>query len=142
MTTMTPPVNAPAAEWTGDPEKRPLTQASLNDDVLKMISLPGPWWWIAFIFDLLVLACALAAVRNLIVHGWGVSGFMRPVMWAVDITNFVFWVGIAHCGTLVSAVHAASHGERRYWVFEELNTKPGVTYLQKVKRDTMGGGHA
>ena len=41
-----------------------------------------------------------------------------------------------------TAVHKASHGERRYWVFEELNTKPGVTYLQKVKRDTMGGGAA
>ena len=41
-----------------------------------------------------------------------------------------------------SAVHAASHGERRYWVFEELNTKPGVTYLQKVKRDTISGGQA
>lgn len=41
-----------------------------------------------------------------------------------------------------TAVHKASHGDRKYWVFEELNTKPGVTYLQKVKRDTMGGGHA
>lgn len=41
-----------------------------------------------------------------------------------------------------TAVFAASHGPRRYWVFEELNTKPGVTYLQKVKRDTMGGGEA
>ena len=41
-----------------------------------------------------------------------------------------------------SAVHGASHGERKYWVFEELNTKPGITYLQKVKRDTMGGGQA
>ena len=35
-----------------------------------------------------------------------------------------------------------SFGERKYWVFEELNTKPGVTYLQKVTRDTMSGGPA
>ena len=34
-----------------------------------------------------------------------------------------------------SAVHRASFGERRYWVLNELNTKPGVTYLQKVVRD-------
>ncbi|HKQ58765.1 MAG TPA: molybdopterin-dependent oxidoreductase [Candidatus Eisenbacteria bacterium] len=34
-----------------------------------------------------------------------------------------------------SAVHKASHGERRYWVFNELNTKPGVTYLKRVRRD-------
>ena len=41
-----------------------------------------------------------------------------------------------------SAVHLKSFGERKYWVFEELNTKPGVTYLQKVTRDTMSGGPA
>jgi molybdopterin-containing oxidoreductase family iron-sulfur binding subunit len=41
-----------------------------------------------------------------------------------------------------SAVHLKSFGERKYWVFEELNTKPGVTYLQKVTRDTMSEGHA
>jgi molybdopterin-containing oxidoreductase family iron-sulfur binding subunit len=38
-----------------------------------------------------------------------------------------------------SAVHKKSFGERKYWVFEELYTKPGVTYLQKVTRDTAGG---
>jgi hypothetical protein len=36
-------------------------------------------------------------------------------------------------------VHLKSFGERKYWVFEELYTKPGVTYLQKVTRDTAGG---
>jgi molybdopterin-containing oxidoreductase family iron-sulfur binding subunit len=35
-----------------------------------------------------------------------------------------------------SAVHKASHGERRYWVLEDLNTRPGVTYLKRVRRDT------
>jgi molybdopterin-containing oxidoreductase family iron-sulfur binding subunit len=35
-----------------------------------------------------------------------------------------------------SQVHLKSYGERRYWVLEELNTKPGVTYLQKMTRDT------
>ncbi len=41
-----------------------------------------------------------------------------------------------------TAVHLKSFGERKYWVFEELNTKPGVTYLQKVTRDTMSGSEA
>ena len=39
-------------------------------------------------------------------------------------------------------VHLKSFGERKYWVFEELNTKPGVTYLQKVTRDTMSEAQA
>ena len=111
-----------------DPERRPITQRSLNDDVLKLISLPGKIWWAAFLFDLAVLAVALAAVRNIIVHGWGVSGFMRPVMWAVDITNFVFWVGIAHCGTLVSAVLFLfrSHFRRAVYRIAEAMTVFGV----------------
>ena len=125
--TLTPPVSHAAAVHD-DPETRPLTQASLNDDVLKLISLPGKIWWAAFLFDLAVLAVALGAVRNIIVHGWGVSGFYRPVMWAVDITNFVFWVGIAHCGTLVSAVLFLfrSHFRRAVYRVAEAMTVFGV----------------
>jgi len=128
VSTLTPPAPSVAAAGHADPEKRPLTQASLNDDVLKLISLPGKIWWAAFLFDLAVLAVALAAVRNLIVHGWGVSGFFRPVMWAVDITNFVFWVGIAHCGTLVSAVLFLfrSHFRRAVYRVAEAMTVFGV----------------
>ena len=66
-----------------DPEKKPITQVSLNDDVMTLISLPGKIWWAAFLFDLTVLGVALVAVRNLIVHGWGVSGFQRPVVMAI-----------------------------------------------------------
>jgi molybdopterin-containing oxidoreductase family membrane subunit len=125
--TLAPPTHGGPHGMT-EPEQRPMTQVSLNDDVMKLISLPGKIWWAAFIFDLLVLGCALAAVRNLIVHGWGVSGFMRPVMWAVDITNFVFWVGIAHCGTLVSAVLFLfrSHFRRAVYRIAEAMTVFGV----------------
>ncbi|MBP8136717.1 MAG: 4Fe-4S dicluster domain-containing protein [Candidatus Eisenbacteria bacterium] len=41
-----------------------------------------------------------------------------------------------------SAVHAKSYGERKYWVLEELHTRPGVTYLQKIQRETTNEGHA
>ncbi|HTQ48471.1 MAG TPA: NrfD/PsrC family molybdoenzyme membrane anchor subunit [Polyangiaceae bacterium] len=115
-------------DGVNDVPERAVTARSLNDDVLSMISIPGKVWWALFIFDLLVLSTALAAVRNLIVHGWGVSGFVRPVMWAVDITNFVFWVGIAHCGTLVSAVLFLfrSHFRRAVYRIAEAMTVFGV----------------
>jgi len=117
-------------EIAGPTEHAPptVTQKSLNDDVLRIIGLPGRLWWFFFLFDLAVLAVALIAVRNLIVQGWGVSGFMRPVMWAVDITNFVFWVGIAHCGTLVSAVLFLfrSHFRRAVYRTAEAMTVFGV----------------
>jgi len=130
-----------AVDGVNDVDDRPVTQKSLNDDVLKMISLPGKVWWALFLLDLMVLAVALAAVRNLIVHGWGVSGFMRPVMWAVDITNFVFWVGIAHCGTLVSAVLFLfrSHFRRAVYRVAEAMTvfgvlTEGLDVLKKIAR--------
>src|SRR5262245_22936577 len=37
-------------------------------------------------------------------HGIGVAGIRRPVMWAFYIVNFVFWIGISHAGTLISAI--------------------------------------
>ncbi len=111
-----------------NPEVPDISQKQLNDDVLSMVSRPGKIWWAVFLLDLLILAVALIAVRNLIFRGWGVSGFMRPVMWAVDITNFVFWVGIAHCGTLVSAVLFLfrSHFRRAVYRVAEAMTVFGV----------------
>ncbi len=82
----------------------PLTQRGVNDEVLRLISRPGPVWIAALIVDLLVLLIGGLALRNEIVLGLGVGGWTRPVMWAAYITNFVFWVGIAHCGTLISAI--------------------------------------
>src|SRR5690348_6659370 len=55
-------------------------------------------------------AAALATLLGAVCWGWqmyigmGVSGLMWPVMWAIYITNFVFWIGIAHSGTLISAI--------------------------------------
>ena len=58
---------------------------------------------------LILLAASLAAVGGyswslFIRFGMGYTGLNRPVGWALDITNFVFWVGIGHAGTLLSAI--------------------------------------
>ncbi len=61
-------------------------------------------WWIAFL-----TSAALTGVLGLMIiylfwTGVGVWGLNVPVGWAFDITNFVFWVGIGHAGTLISAI--------------------------------------
>ena len=159
---------SPGAAQAAGEERRVITQRSLNDDILRLIDRPGPVWIAAFALDLVVLLIGALALRNEVVTGLGVGGWTRPVMWASYITNFVFWVGIAHCGTLVSAilflfrshfrravyrvaeamtvfgdlldpesaVARLSADERRYWVFNELNTKPAVTYLKKLERES------
>ena len=81
-----------------------------------------------FALDLLILAIGGIALRNEIVLGLGVGGWTRPVMWASYITNFVFWVGIAHCGTLVSAILFLfrSHFRRAVYRVAEAMTVFGV----------------
>jgi molybdopterin-containing oxidoreductase family membrane subunit len=121
-------------EPTGSPEDQPerlpasVTAKSLNDDLLKLISKPGKVWWAIFLLDLAILAVGLIAERNQVVHGIGVAGHTRPVMWASYVANFVFWVGIAHCGTLVSAILFLfrSHFRRAVYRVAEAMTVFGV----------------
>jgi molybdopterin-containing oxidoreductase family membrane subunit len=69
-----------------------------------MIRPPSSAWGIAFLADLMVLGFGILCFAWQVYTGLGVAGYTRPVMWAVYITNFVFWVGIGHAGTLISAV--------------------------------------
>ena len=63
------------------------------------------WWLIAVtITGLGAAACLGGMIGYLFTTGVGVWGLNHPVMWAWDITNFVFWVGIGHAGTLISAI--------------------------------------
>ena len=61
-------------------------------------------WWLFFLPSLGMLGILGVAVGWLVWEGIGVWGLNQPVGWAFDITNFVFWIGIGHAGTLISAV--------------------------------------
>ncbi len=64
----------------------------------------GKLWWIGFIISAICLLIGVIATAYLIGTGMGVWGLNNTVGWAFDITNFVFWIGIGHAGTLISAV--------------------------------------
>jgi Ni/Fe-hydrogenase subunit HybB-like protein len=64
----------------------------------------GVLWWLAFLPSLALLLLGAVAVGYLVTTGVGVWGLNRTVGWGFDITNFVFWVGIGHAGTLISAI--------------------------------------
>ncbi|WP_274963211.1 NrfD/PsrC family molybdoenzyme membrane anchor subunit [Thioclava electrotropha] len=76
----------------------------VNRDVLKMLTVPGKGWWALFGMCVAGVGLFLTAWFWQIYKGIGVSGLMSPVGWGVYITTFVFWVGIAHSGTLISAI--------------------------------------
>lgn len=65
---------------------------------------PPRSWYIAFTLSLATLGVLGAAVVYLISTGIGVWGNNSPAFWGFDIVNFVFWVGIGHAGTLISAI--------------------------------------
>jgi Ni/Fe-hydrogenase subunit HybB-like protein len=81
-----------------------LNYSQVDDDILRAMEAPGRSYYALVLADVVVLAWGIFAWRYQIVHGLGVSGLTHPVMWAVYITDFVFWVGIAHSGTLISAI--------------------------------------
>src|SRR5450432_3480517 len=62
------------------------------------------FWFASFTVGLGLLFLFLLAVAFLLFQGVGVWGNRTPVMWAWDITNFVWWIGIGHAGTLISAI--------------------------------------
>ncbi|HEX8264428.1 MAG TPA: NrfD/PsrC family molybdoenzyme membrane anchor subunit [Pyrinomonadaceae bacterium] len=64
-----------------------------------------PWWWvIGFAISFLVAQVLLMTVAYLVTTGIGIWGNNQPVGWAFDIINFVWWIGIGHAGTLISAI--------------------------------------
>lgn len=81
-----------------------VTYSRVNEAVLHMLDKPSYKWWTLFILDIIALAFGLGCFIYQVQTGLGVAGYSHPVFWAVYITNFVFWVGIAHSGTLISAI--------------------------------------
>ena len=79
---------------------------SVTETVCGIVERPRPHraWWIALGFSALLAGVLFAMLGHLFITGVGVWGNNQPVAWAFDITNFVFWVGIGHAGTLISAI--------------------------------------
>lgn len=62
------------------------------------------WWWICFLVALSTASFTGIGLFYLVSTGVGVWGLANPVNWGWAIVNFVFWIGIGHAGTLISAV--------------------------------------
>jgi Ni/Fe-hydrogenase subunit HybB-like protein len=72
--------------------------------VLRTLAPPGRKYWTLVALLAAMVAGGASTWMFQVWTGLGVTGLRQPVMWATYITNFVFWVGIAHSGTLISAI--------------------------------------
>jgi Ni/Fe-hydrogenase subunit HybB-like protein len=81
------------------------TVKDVSHDISRQVEgKPTRLWWIAFAISLVVLTYGGYCCLMLLWEGIGVWGLNKTVGWAWDITNFVWWVGIGHAGTLISAI--------------------------------------
>lgn len=82
--------------------------ASLHD-ITETVCRPVEWkpplgWWIVFGISVSLLGVFVVSIGWLFWEGIGIWGNNTPIAWGFPIVNFVFWVGIGHAGTLISAV--------------------------------------
>ena len=82
------------------------TFTSVTDHICGIVERPGApkAWWISIGSTASLAAVMFAMIAYLIFTGVGVWGLNNPVGWGWAIVNFVFWVGIGHAGTLISAI--------------------------------------
>lgn len=95
-----------------DPNRRPplvLGDMDYNDVTETVVA---PWeaeappkiWYVLLAISIALLIMLVACINHLLLKGTGVWGNNNPVFWGWPIVNFVFWVGIGHAGTLISAI--------------------------------------
>jgi Ni/Fe-hydrogenase subunit HybB-like protein len=78
--------------------------SDVNRDVVRSLDVPGPLYFAWATVAALLLLCLVLALSWQVFMGLGSTGLRVPQLWALYITNFVFWIGIGHAGTLISAI--------------------------------------
>ena len=76
----------------------------LNDDLLRPLVETSWRFWVLVLLLGSVVVTGLATWLYQMYRGFGLTGINMPVYWAFYVTNFVFWIGISHAGTLISAI--------------------------------------
>lgn len=94
------------------------TDQSIGDVSRQLTGIPLHFparrqWWIAMIVALALLALFIVSIIALFTRGVGIWGLNVPVTWAFAIHNYVWWLGIGHAGTLISALLLLTGSEWR-----------------------------
>jgi molybdopterin-containing oxidoreductase family membrane subunit len=82
------------------------TFASVTDRIsgIALAERPTPGWLAGFVVPFTFTVVLVVSIGYLLGKGVGIWGVNIPVGWGFDITNFVWWIGIGHAGTLISAI--------------------------------------
>lgn len=92
------------SEIHGGKNTQEVDYETVNKTVLKMLEPPTYRWGLMLLLCFACIGVGAYSWTRQILNGMTEAGKSHPIMWGAYITNFVFWVGIAHSGTLISAV--------------------------------------
>jgi molybdopterin-containing oxidoreductase family membrane subunit len=91
------------------------TDRRINSDLLRpLMQTSWRFYLLVAVFGG-VVATAFVAWMWQITTGFGVTGIRWPVYWGFYVTSFVFWIGISHAGTLISAILRLVNAGWRVW---------------------------
>ena len=99
---MTPPPATAVAEQMSTPTR--VRDSKINRDILAPTRSVSWQWGTLLVLALLGVGQAAATLAYQTYWGLGVAGYQAPIFWGVYIITFVFWIGIGHAGTLISAI--------------------------------------
>jgi Ni/Fe-hydrogenase subunit HybB-like protein len=87
--------------------------AKINTDVLKSLENPRKMYWVILLIAIAVVGVAVGCEVYQYNMGLGVANFSNPHMWGLYIASFIFWIGMSHSGTLLSAILHLMHADWR-----------------------------
>ena len=90
-----------------------LTPARINADLLRFTFITSKTYWVTVGLLALAVAAGAVCVGLIVVEGQALLGYTNNQMWAVLITNFIFWTGISHAGVVISSALRLSQAEWR-----------------------------
>jgi molybdopterin-containing oxidoreductase family membrane subunit len=105
------PVEQPPAQETPPLIGPGHTFGSITDKIsaITLARRTPRGWWLGFAFTFALVVMLHFAIAYLLVEGIGVWGVNIPIAWGMAIVNFVWWIGIGHAGTLISAILLLLH---------------------------------
>jgi molybdopterin-containing oxidoreductase family membrane subunit len=88
-----------------------LTDRQVNEELLRSIFVTPLRFWVSAAILAFIASFMVTAFVFMVIFGLGLTGLNRPVFWGFMITNFVFWVGISHAGTMISSILRLTQAE-------------------------------
>ena len=90
-----------------------ISWAQINEDVLRSLERPRALYWVIFFGSLALFCFAVFCEIYQYNSGLGVADLQNPQVWGLYIATFIFWIGMSHSGTLLSAILHIMHADWR-----------------------------